>query len=109
MELPHFGWGSISGLSKFPGQGGLCWSFGGWSWVSSLWSVQLSSIVKVHGILFVNLNCRTNRKYDMMFHTAMQNFATDEPVIPFVIQYGPQKGAVRVIMVFINFSEAFVL
>ena len=40
MEFPHYGWGCISGLSRFLGYGGFCWSSGGWSWISSLWSAM---------------------------------------------------------------------
>ena len=39
------GWGSISGLSRFPGWGSLCRCSGGWSWISSLWSAMKCSIM----------------------------------------------------------------
>ena len=45
VEVPHCGWGWMSGLSRFPGQGSLCWCSGGWSWISSLWSAMKCQIV----------------------------------------------------------------
>ena len=40
VEFPRYGWGWMSGLSRFPGQGRLGWCSGGWSWISSLWSAM---------------------------------------------------------------------
>ena len=40
VEFPHYGWGCMGGLLRFPGQGSLCRCSGGWSWISSLWSTM---------------------------------------------------------------------
>ena len=46
-------WGWTSGLSRFPGQGNLCWCSGGWSWISSLWSTMNSPLMSF--VVFMGL------------------------------------------------------
>ena len=40
VDVSPIGWDWTIGLSRFPGEGSLCWCSGAWSWISSLWSAM---------------------------------------------------------------------
>ena len=45
VEVHPCGLDWMSGLSRFPGLGSLCWCSGGWSWIASLWSAMKCPVV----------------------------------------------------------------
>lgn len=44
-----------------------------------------------------------------MCQAVTQDFATDKRILPLALQYGPQKGTVRIIIVFIHCKDSFTL